>query len=66
MLAIHPRQVAVINAAFAPTAVELDEARRIVAAFAAAGEAGVVRLDGRMLDRPHLARARELLAAAGS
>jgi citrate lyase subunit beta/citryl-CoA lyase len=64
MLAIHPRQVEAINRGFAPTPAELDEARRIVAAFAAARGAGVVRLDGRMLDRPHLARAQALLAAA--
>lgn len=64
-MAIHPAQVAVINAAFTPDAAAIDEARRIVEAFRAAGDPGVVGLDGKMLDRPHLLRARRLLARAG-
>jgi citrate lyase subunit beta / citryl-CoA lyase len=64
-IAIHPKQVEVINAAFTPAADELDWARRVVAAFAADGGAGVLRLDGKMLDRPHLRLAERLLAAAG-
>jgi citrate lyase subunit beta / citryl-CoA lyase len=63
-LAIHPDQVAAINAAFAPTADECAQARRIVAAFAAAGGAGVASLDGQMIDRPHLIQAQRVLAAA--
>lgn len=63
-LAIHPDQVAAINAAFAPTAVECAQARRIVAAFAAAGGAAVASLDGQMIDRPHLIQAQRILAAA--
>jgi citrate lyase subunit beta/citryl-CoA lyase len=63
MLAIHPDQVPVIHAGLEPTADEIAEARRVVAAFAAAGGAGVVSLDGRMLDRPHLTRAERVLAA---
>jgi len=62
MLAIHPDQVPVIHAGLEPTAEEIAAARRIVQAFAAAGGAGVVSLDGRMLDRPHLHRAERLLA----
>lgn len=61
MLAIHPGQVAVINAAFTPTEEELAGARAIVAAFAADPGAGVVSLDGHMLDRPHLVLAKRLL-----
>jgi citrate lyase subunit beta/citryl-CoA lyase len=64
-IAIHPKQVEAINAAFTPAADELDWARRVVAAFAADGGAGVLRLDGKMLDRPHLRLAERLLAAAG-
>jgi len=60
-LAIHPDQVPVINAAFSPTAAEIERARRIVAAFAAAPGAGVTSLDGQMLDRPHLVLARRVL-----
>ncbi len=63
-LAIHPAQVPVINAAFTPSAGAVAEARDIVAAFAAAGTAGVTSLHGRMLDRPHLRRAERILARA--
>lgn len=63
-LAIHPDQVPVINRVFMPTEPELARARRIVAAFAAAGNAGVIGLDGEMLDVPHLRRAERLLARA--
>jgi len=64
-LAIHPAQVALINAAFTPTEAERAHARRVVAAFAAAGGAGVASLDGQMIDRPHLLQARRVLAAGG-
>ena len=63
-LAIHPGQIAAINAAFSPTPAEFEHARRVVAAFAAAPGAGVVSLDGRMLDRPHLLQAQRILAGA--
>ncbi len=66
MLAIHPAQVAPINAAFTPSAEELAHARAIVEAFAANPGAGVVALDGAMLDRPHLVLAQRLLAEAAS
>jgi citrate lyase subunit beta/citryl-CoA lyase len=65
MLAIHPDQVAVINAAFMPTDEEVAEARRIVAAFSAAPNAGALQLDGRMLDQPHLEQARRHLPPLG-
>jgi citrate lyase subunit beta/citryl-CoA lyase len=65
MMAIHPAQVPVINAAFAPDEAEVAMARRIVAAFAAAPGAGALQLDGRMIDAPHLKQARALLARAG-
>lgn len=58
-LCIHPCQVGVVEAAFAPTAQELAWARRVVQA-ASAGE-GAVAVDGRMVDRPVVARARRLL-----
>jgi citrate lyase subunit beta/citryl-CoA lyase len=60
-LAIHPDQVDAINAAFVPSAAELDRARRVIAAFAAAPGAGVVSLDGQMIDRPHLVQAQRML-----
>lgn len=61
---IHPKHVDVVNAAFAPTAEELDWARRIVAAFADAPDAGTLRMDGKMIDKPHLRLAERLLASA--
>jgi citrate lyase subunit beta/citryl-CoA lyase len=64
MMAIHPDQVPVINAAFTPSEVELARARAVVAAFEANPGAGALSLDGRMIDRPHLLQAQRLLAAA--
>ncbi|MDE2620313.1 MAG: CoA ester lyase [Sphingomonadales bacterium] len=65
MMAIHPDQIAVINAAFTPSAEEIAEARRVIAAFAAEPGAGALQIDGRMIDRPHLIAAERLLARAG-
>jgi citrate lyase subunit beta/citryl-CoA lyase len=64
MLAIHPAQVDVINEAFTPSAQELVSAQEIVDLFAANPTAGAIGHNGAMLDRPHLARAQALLAAA--
>lgn len=61
MMAIHPDQVPVINAAFQPTEAEVSEARRIVALFAENPGAGVLQIDGRMVDFPHLKAAQRLL-----
>ena len=61
-LAIHPAQVAAINESYLPDAEEVAFAERVVAAFDAAGGAGTVGLDGRMLDIPHLKQARAVLA----
>ena len=61
-IAIHPDQVAPINAAYSPDAGEIAFARRVVAAFESG--LGVVALDGKMLDMPHLKQARRLLATA--
>ena len=65
MMAIHPAQIATINAAFTPSVEQIAEARRIVALFAAHPGAGALSLDGRMVDAPHLKAARSLLARAG-
>lgn len=61
-LAIHPDQVAIINAGFTATPEELQHAQRIVDAFAQAGGAGAVQLDGKMVDKPHLTQALRLLS----
>ena len=63
-IAIHPDQVAVINAAYSPEPAEIAFARRVVDAFAASPGTGVVGLDGKMLDMPHLKQARRLLEMA--
>ena len=63
MLALHPAQVPVINEAFTPSSAELAYAERVVAAFDANPGRGAVALDGKMLDAPHLKRARRILAS---
>ena len=63
---IHPRQIATANAIFAPSPDEIAEAEAIVAAFddpAHAGR-GAIRVDGKMVERLHLAQAEVLLARA--
>ena len=60
-LAIHPAQVAVINAAFTPSDAEVKHAEAIVAAFEAQPDAGVLSVEGKMVDRPHLIQARRIL-----
>ncbi|MDX8434098.1 CoA ester lyase [Mesorhizobium abyssinicae] len=63
-MAIHPAQVPVINAAFTPSAEAVKHSQAIVDAFAAAGNPGVIGIDGKMYDRPHLRLAERLLARA--
>ncbi len=60
-MCIHPSHVTIVNAAFAPSAAELEWAQRVVAAFEAAGS-GVFSLDGRMVDAPVLRLAQRTLA----
>lgn len=61
---IHPSQIAPANAAFSPSAAALEEARAIVAAFELPRHAGagVINLEGRMVERLHLAQAQRLLS----
>jgi citrate lyase subunit beta/citryl-CoA lyase len=63
-MAIHPAQVPVINTAFTPSAEAVKRSAALVAAFEAAGNPGVVGIDGKMYDRPHLRLAERLLARA--
>ena len=62
-LCIHPRQVDTINRGFAPTESERAWARRILGATEASG-AGALQLDGELVDRPVIGRARSILAQA--
>jgi citrate lyase subunit beta/citryl-CoA lyase len=62
-LCIHPKQVAVVHAAFAPAEEEVAWARRVVEADAASG-GRAVKVDGKMVDAPVVATARRILARA--
>ncbi|WP_119391295.1 HpcH/HpaI aldolase/citrate lyase family protein [Taklimakanibacter lacteus] len=61
-MCIHPDQVEPVNRIFTPAPEAIAKAQRIVKAFAEAGHAGVIGLDGEMLDVPHLKAAKALLA----
>lgn len=63
MMAIHPTQVPIINASFTPTPDEVAKARAIVDTFADNPDSGVLQLDGRMIDAPHLRQAQRILNA---
>lgn len=65
-MAIHPAQVPVINEIFTPTPEAVAQAKAVVAAFAAAGNPGVVAMGGKMYDRPHLRLAERLIARAAA
>lgn len=58
-LCIHPRQIAIVHAMLAPTPAQCDWAERVLAA--AASSSGAVQVDGKMVDRPVLLRARAIL-----
>lgn len=62
MMAIHPAQVPVINAAFTPSEAELAHAHAIIAAFENNPGAGAIQLNGKMIDAPHLKAAQHILA----
>ncbi len=59
-LCIHPRQVGAVNRGFSPSEAEVSWARRVVEAAETAGT-GALRVDGEMVDRPVLERARSVL-----
>ena len=63
-IAIHPAQAAIINDAFTPSDEEVAHARRVVDVFEQNPRLGVVGLEGKMLDMPHLKQARNVLAMA--
>ena len=65
-LCIHPGQVPLANAAFAPTEAEIDRSRRLLAAFdrSVANGVAAIAFEGQMVDEPLARRARQILAAA--
>lgn len=63
-LCVHPRQVATVNAAFAPSATDVDWAERVMTALD--GAHGAVAVDGKLIDKPIVDRARQVLAARES
>lgn len=65
-LVIHPRQVESVNSAYSPTLEEVENARRVIAAFDDAEKQGLaaIQLDGKMIDYPVVTKARQLIARA--
>ncbi len=62
MLAIHPAQVDIINTCFTPTEAQVRHAQAVINAFAQNPDAGVVAVNGKMTDIPHLKQAQNILA----
>lgn len=60
-MVIHPKHVDVVNAAFTPSEEEVAHATKIVEAFRNDPKAGVVKIDGKMIDKPHLRAAMKVL-----
>lgn len=60
---IHPKHVEPVNAAFRPSDQEIAWARRITEAFGNRADLGVVKIDGQMIDKPHLRAAERILAS---
>lgn len=65
---IHPDQIEAANRAFSPTADEVAQAHRIIAAYEAASAAGqgAIRVDGRLVEALHVEEARRTLALAAA
>ena len=64
-MCIHPMQVAVVRKAFTPDAPTLAWAQRVVTQWQQSNGAGVIQVDGKMVDKPVLLRAKRILALAG-
>lgn len=66
MMAIHPSQIAAINAAFTPDDAAIAHARAVVATFAANPGNGALQLEGKMIDAPHLKVAKSVLRVSNN
>lgn len=63
---IHPKHIDAVNEAFTPKPEEIEWARKVVAAFKQDGALGVIKIDGKMIDKPHLVSAERILSLAGA
>ena len=63
-LCIHPKQVSAVNAGFSPTSDELAWAKRVLEACDNAAGLGACSVDGKLVDKPILDRARRLIGTA--
>lgn len=63
---IHPKHAELVNAAFCPSEDEIAWARRITEAFGSRTDLGVMKIDGQMIDKPHLRAAERILASLGT
>jgi len=66
-MAIHPRQLEIINESFTPTVAEVQRAQKLIETYEAARATGqgVTTMDGQMVELPIVERARRLIALAG-
>ena len=65
-ITIHPNQIDIVNDHFSPSTAEVNEAERLIEAFAEAQAQGLMAIsfEGKMVDVPHLTRAKKMLARA--
>ena len=61
--AVHPKQIAALNAVFTPTPERIAQARRIIAEFEAA-DTGLVVIDGKLIEKPVLREMHRIVAIA--
>jgi (S)-citramalyl-CoA lyase len=61
--AVHPKQIATLNAVFTPSADQIARARRIIAEFEAA-DTGLVVIDGKLIEKPVLREMHRIVAIA--
>lgn len=62
-MTIHPNQIEIVNSAFTPSVIEVEECNRLIEAFEEARQQGLnaIQFEGKMVDEPHYRRARQIL-----